>query len=134
MTKDILDINGSIIGHLTLPDNTPDVVWSEKLSAYLYTPIPLTNEQALDLRIEWGYQVIKNFRLYSLTIPDLEGLSLLGNLMDVKACLELGMLAASADLLLSKPADDILDSQYPDDLRTVRQRFVDMILTEGPTP
>lgn len=62
-------------------------------------------------------------------------MQMLSNMMDVKTCLDLGMLAASAGLLASKDPDDVLDAPFSEtDTRSVRQRFIDMILNEGPTP
>lgn len=91
--------------------------------------------QGLDARMVWGASVIKQFRLYSMGMSDENGIAMLSNMMDVKMTLDLGMLAAAAALLDSKPEDALLDAQFSDtDSRTVRQRFVDMILTEGPTP
>lgn len=88
---------------------------------------------ALQQRMDWGQTVIRQFRIYSLGITDEEGMQMLGNLMDVKMSLELGMLSAAAYLLQNKDADPILDAQF-DETRTVRERFVQMIMTEGPTP
>lgn len=92
-----------------------------------------TISQKLDDRIKWGNNVIRQFRVFTMGIPDDEGVAMLGNLMDVKMTLELGMLAAAGYLLQNKPADDALDSPF-NDSQTVRERFVEMILNEGPTP
>lgn len=88
---------------------------------------------SLQQRMDWGQNVIMQFRIYTLGISDEEGMSMLGNLMDVKMCLELGMLSAAAYLLSNKDANDVLDAQF-DETSTVREKFVQMIMTEGPTP
>lgn len=88
---------------------------------------------ALQQRMDWGQNVIRQFRIYSLGITDEQGMQMLGNLMDVKMSLELGMLTAAAYLLGSKDPDSILDAAF-DETRTVRERFIQMIMTEGPTP
>lgn len=84
-------------------------------------------------RMAWGSQVIINFRFYTLSISDADGIELLGNLSTIKDLLELGMLAAAGDILQNMPADPTLDSQYNESI-TVRQYFYNMIMTGGPTP
>lgn len=40
-TRDILDTNGNVVGQLTLPDDTSEDVWQQKLAIYLYiVPAP----------------------------------------------------------------------------------------------
>ncbi len=90
-------------------------------------------ENSINDRMMWGKSVITKFRLYTLGIPDDQGLPLLSNMMDIKQTLELGMLAVSAYLLSTKPSDTLLDTDFGDG-RTVRQRFIDMITKEGPVP
>lgn len=134
-TRDVLDSDSQIIGSVSLPVGTSEEIWTETLGHYLYVIPPLTVEQQLVERMEWGKTVITQFRVYSMGIDDQSGLELLGNMMDVKSCLELGMLAASAGLLASKDSNDLLDTQFSEsDPRSVRQRFIEMILNEGPAP
>lgn len=38
MTRDILDKDDNIIGELTLPDDTPEEVWTTQLALYKYDP------------------------------------------------------------------------------------------------
>lgn len=115
-------------------ETIPQIDWNYEDEVFSPPSIPeLTNEEQLDLRITWGNNIIKQFRVYTLGISDEEGLQMLGNLMDVKMSLELGMLSAGAYLLSIKPEDPVLDAPY-DDGQTVRERFLNMILSEGPTP
>lgn len=92
-------------------------------------------QNALRLRVKWGQHVIEQFRLLTIVseVPDNISMPLVEMFAGVKSCLELGMLAAAADALSNLPANDLLDSPY-DETRTVKQRFSDMILNEGPTP
>lgn len=40
-TQNILDINGNIIGTLTLPTGTDNATWEAQLALYAYTPTPV---------------------------------------------------------------------------------------------
>lgn len=89
--------------------------------------------QQLDDRMKWGEEVTKQFRMVTMGVSDEAGLAMLGNLMDVKSCLDLGMLQAAADTLQTKDADATLDADFKDG-KTLRQWFVNFILAGGPAP
>lgn len=39
-TRDVLDVDGNVIGSLTLPDDTEEDTWTQKLAEYSQTPPP----------------------------------------------------------------------------------------------
>jgi hypothetical protein len=103
------------------------------------------NMEGIQQRMAWGAEIIQRFRLYSLDlIADQSGLSFLSTVSSVASLLQLGILAESAMILQYLPAEPVMDSIYipkyydqyidiPKDI-TVRQRFIKMIMEEGPTP
>lgn len=62
-TRQILDSNNNVIGELTLPSETPEDVWTEKLSHYSTAPAsePVVNRVT-------GY--IKDARAFALNLAD----------------------------------------------------------------
>lgn len=65
MIKDILDLNGNIIGTLELPDSTSDEVWAEQLAFYAASPGTLTPNQIVSASIQnaqnFGAQLLLSF-------------------------------------------------------------------------
>lgn len=51
MTRDILDANGTVIGTLTMPDDTSEQVWSSVLLDYTLPPPDTTRSTAVDQAI-----------------------------------------------------------------------------------
>jgi hypothetical protein len=96
----------------------------------------------LKSRMEWGNRVIENFRLYSCYVE--MNLLFLQTVGQIVMTLQLGMLNDSAAQIQYSEETDILDSVYVPKIydgnltivpnETVRERFIRMILTEGPTP
>jgi hypothetical protein len=97
----------------------------------------------LDDRILWGQEVIKKFRLYLINLDSNQGVPLLEKLMPLVLMLQLGMLSDCYGMLTYViAADPVLDGPYDSTAlldpqpagTTVRQRFGNMIIAEGPTP
>lgn len=64
-TRNVLDANDNVIGTLTLPDNTPEDVWTRKLAEFKYTNPTMTTEEKvqaiMEAAMEFGKQLMKEF-------------------------------------------------------------------------
>lgn len=120
MTRDILDSQGNIIGELTLPDETTEEVWAEKLGMYSYVKPNPTIQQIIDMKIEnsinFGLSIIKS----AATSNVLAGITTAGKtrevsdfLSNVERYLRSGSLyAAIAEI------DDLIAAEIPPDIST----------------
>jgi hypothetical protein len=61
MTRDILDQYGNVIGNLTLPDETSEEMWAEKLAEYLPKTIEVSPIDMVRSNMEFGKELIAEF-------------------------------------------------------------------------
>lgn len=82
-TRDILDGNGNVVGQLTLPADTSEDVWAEKLSHYTYVPATPTLPQIVESRVngaaDWGVNLILSIAVENV----LMGITQAGRTKDV---------------------------------------------------
>ena len=68
-TRNILNSEGQVIGQLTLPDNTAESVWQEKLAAYAASIVVDTSMQikyTIKQRKEFAEQLLEEFKAKNL--------------------------------------------------------------------
>lgn len=62
MIRDILNANNEVIGQLTLPDDTPEEIWQEKLAEYLPKPPAVVAPiDQVKLNMKFGRLLIAEF-------------------------------------------------------------------------
>lgn len=120
MTRNILDKDGNIIGELTLPDETSEEAWAEKLGVYSYVAPALTTQQIVDQKIQraidFGVSVIKS----AATDNVIAGITQAGKtrevsdyLSDLERYLRSGSLYAALGSL-----EEMIAGEIPEDIQT----------------
>lgn len=119
MTRDILDKHGNVIGALTLPDETTEDVWAEKLGIYSYVAPPKTMAQIVDAKIlasiAFGFQVIKEAAAENV----MAGITQAGKTREVSdylAALERYLRSGSLYAAIQEIDDLKADTQRPSDV------------------
>lgn len=112
ITRDILDPDGNIIGQLTLPDGTPENIWTIKLAEYstLQTdlPIEIKIKNKILAAMDFGKNLIVEYAtsniLSGFTIEQIQ--YIVQQTMTVQIALNTGSLYVALDELSKIPIDD----------------------------
>lgn len=126
-TRDILDFNGNIIGEISFPDNTPEIVWKGALSAYLQPPTsPLDMvQQRITSAQDFGASLITEIAAENvlLGITTQQVTQLLAQNAVLIAALQTGSLYTAIQLIQQLPPDNLFIT--PDRV----SRYVSMLQT-----
>lgn len=119
-TRNILDKDGNIIGEMTLPDETTEEEWLDKLTPYAYVKPNLTLQQVIDTKVSasivFGLEIIKNAATENV-ITGITAANKTREVSDYLANLERYLRSGSLYAAISE-IDDLMALEIPEDIST----------------